>query len=166
MAEIKYDECIPTTTENCYAMGTINGVMVCMGCKKGYVRNEDYQCEKIVPPNCDPNSNFVLKENYVAHAFYSYYHTQDGLGCNKCLTGYTAVEVSSLSRNPYICTLSEYIRENPNLPETSNYIPNCKNYSIENNLLECMECDLNHLLYTEGSNKICVIRPNNCLELN
>lgn len=56
-------------------MGIIGSISICKACKKGFILNFDFVCEKLIPPNCDPQSDFILKGNYLAHPFYAYYHS-------------------------------------------------------------------------------------------
>ena len=161
---IDYAKCVPNPIKGCYAaLFVSNENTICRACQRGYNLNQDFYCEKLTPPNCESSLNFNSKTNYFAHPFYSYYHNQRGIGCERCKNGFTAIEVGALSKNSFICTKSDYLEnKNNNLPENTNYIPNCEYYSIENNLLHCENCLIGHLLVEEQGKKSCVLAPPYC----
>ena len=164
-AKINYDKCILNPIPNCFA-ATNEGKSICRACKKGYNLNQDFHCVQYQPPNCESTSDFNLKTNYFAHPFYSYYHNQNGLGCNKCRGGFTAVEVSPTRRNTFICTESSYLAQNKsNLDDDTKFIPKCLNYSIENNLLYCSKCELGYIFLDKNGERKCYFAPKNCIKL-
>ncbi len=164
---IDYAKCVLNPIEGCFAALFIsNENSICRACKRGYNLNQDFFCEKLTPPNCESSVNFNSKTNYFAHPFYSYYHNQRGIGCEKCKNGFTAVEVGALSKNNFVCTKSNYLEtKSSNLPDNTNFIPNCEYYSLENNLLHCENCMIGHLLLEEQGKKSCILAPQNCEEL-
>ncbi len=160
---INYDNCIPNSIQNCFAARVNGEETICMACQTGYNLNQDFFCEQLNPPNCISSTEFVLKGNYFAHPFYSYYHGQRGLGCSQCESGFSAVEVSSLSKNSFICTSSSYLRSHgETLSTDSNFIARCQFYTIESNLLQCAKCSAGFLLLEENNKKKCVVGLENC----
>lgn len=74
-----------------------------------------------------------------------------------CQDGYTAVEVSPLTKNPFICTDSPYMQQNAfNLPVDTNLIPNCAYYTLKNNLIDCYECKFGYLVLEKNQKKTCI----------
>ena len=166
-SKINYDKCILNPNENCFAGTGLNlGKSICRACKKGYNLNQDFFCVQYKPPNCESAIDFNLKTNYFAHPFYSYYHNQNGLGCNKCKSGFTAVEISPTRRNTFICTESSYLAQNKsNFGDDTKFIPKCLNYSIENNLLYCAKCELGYIFLDKNGIRKCYLAPKNCIKL-
>ena len=142
---IDFKSCISNTVQNCYSSDSKDK---CSFCKKGYNLNKDEQCEEYTPSNCKSNLNFNIKTEFSKKNFaFGSYKNILGVGCNECLSGYTAVELNDSSINPHVCTTSLYLQQNNNsLPTSTNYIKNCLNYGIFEDRIICQTCISNYVL--------------------
>ena len=133
--KVNFDSCVvDNSNPSCYAYDTLNSK--CKLCNKGTYLNKDYYCESINPPRCEYNL-FNFRSNYDLDTFnVGLFLNNEGIGCNKCKDGYKAI----FEPNHYfICTESE-VHSEDGLTLNTQYINNCKNYYVFNNLLRCQTC--------------------------
>lgn len=164
--KVNFDSCVSDNGNlSCYAYDL--STSKCILCNKGTYLNKDGNCESINPPRCEFNQ-FNFRNNYFIDTFnVGLFLNNEGTGCNKCKKGYKSIFEPN---NYFICTESE-VHSKQNLPVSTQYINNCKNYHVLNNLLRCITCHDGFVpLQTTGvcteigpiSNCALALTPNTC----
>ncbi len=159
---VLFDYCVEVVDNpNCLAYDP--GEEICKYCYKGYYLNKDNVCEYIQPTNClygEFSNQIPFNAENLALGLSLY---KRGQGCAQCKKDYFPVRVEE---NYWVCTESEYI--STEISESTNYIYNCENYSVKDNLLVCEKCksgfipidDTGVCTSSSGSLKDCLVASN------
>ena len=155
-AGVKYDECVNyPANPNCYAVdNTDTDNLSCKFCKRGYYFNLDGYCELIIPPFCDSTEFNFRKAYSVVDLAVGLYVNENGLGCQKCDSGYSAIYQEA---DNYLCTQSIY-HSSELVDADSNYIFKCKHYYEDSGNLLCQECYSGYVVL--DMTRTCVINTN------
>ena len=136
---VDYTSCVETTETNCYAYDAT--ATSCAICQAGYYLNSDKYCDTLLVPKCNTNSfnDSKLEVGDTGDISLHISRAWAGHGCTSCQTGYTGFRASAKS-----CFQSTYL-ELDNLPETTAYIQNCKNYAALQSVFSCKICNTNYI---------------------
>lgn len=157
--EVDFAKCVSHDDNNCFAVEN----KICKGCKAGFNLNKDNFCESFNPPNCKSNEYFNIRKEYLnkKNIIYGLYHDFLGIGCNECTSGYTAIELTSSSNNPFVCVNSNYLQQQTvSFPNNTNFIKYCENYGINQESIRCEKCLDNYVLSED--NLKCYNGPSGC----
>lgn len=120
--------------ENCFVFK--KDVNQCHTCKKGFAKNHDGRCEKLVSGYCLEEGNILKTFNDNEYNLALYKGAQ---GCIRCQDGYTRL---FKKLDDYVCISSSY-SINP-IADATNYITNCEYYQAKfgnsGKLLLCSRC--------------------------
>ena len=162
---VDFTKCIYNPSANCLSsiFGTENNSR-CNLCKKGFSLNFDNVCEKIIPHDC---INYLEKITYLLNEELTpiklsilFYYNGKGFGCDFC--NGSSISIFKNEEN-ILCLKDKYVQQNIFL-ESTNYIINCKNYTLEKGELICKGCETNYIFNQSG--KKCIKKLENCLIIN
>ena len=137
--EVDFTICKIHEDNNCFAVDN----NICKACKAGFNLNKDNICESVNPPNCKSNQFFNFRQEYSIkkNIIFGLYHDFLGVGCNECTSGFTAIELTSSSNNPFVCVNSNYLQQQTiSFPNDTNYIKFCENYGVFEESIRCDRC--------------------------
>ena len=169
--DILYSECIQHSDLNCFASKDSN--LNCEFCKKGFSKNLDGVCEIMNIPKCEVGE-FVpflkIGDGNKNNLGYMLWYGEEGVGCNRCVGGYTAFKQNDDLFEMFSCAYSIYVDTNknnyPNQKENnkkSNFVSHCESYFVHTADLVCAKCVAGFVIRSDGSECITL---ENCVYAN
>jgi len=167
----QYDQCSTNSSiVNCYGVDILNNV--CLKCNTGFILNSVTNlCDKVslsnndyfaygVTGDIDPvnkvvnNATFTLEDLYLKPY---------GNGSIVCSYLFTPIRLFQQQINAQCLTSSYMIANQPQFPNSSVFIPNCQQHSLNNTNLICYLCISGYAVNTQGT---CTSTTLNCRVLS
>ena len=142
---ILYNHCqISDSEPNCYALNIDDQYnSYCAYCKKGYILNQNNNCERLTPSLCETGNFQYVVDLPLNEYGYFLYNFEDGFGCSECKSD----SYMTKQTNPEIlCLESNFLQQLDT--DIDHFTFGCLNYGIVDNEVKCLACESSHILTT------------------
>ncbi len=145
--EVNFEKCVVSNISNCLAVSDSD---TCQLCAKGYYKNPAGECELASHDLCS-EMNYIQSlplSSANKQGFLYQYLSPKGFGCSVCADGFLGYLNEEWDQ---ACYLSPYVEAGQfSSDQLDGYVPNCVNYTFDQQSVKCWKCDSGFVLAFNG----------------